>query len=66
MAGSNTEPADQWDGVIRTVPKDSKDKIKNSEGSGMKTYNEEQLDKLLNQSAKVLKKNMIMNREMPL
>ena len=39
------------------MSKELKDKVKNSEGSGMETDHAEQLDTLLNQSAKVLNRN---------
>ena len=40
-----------------TIAKESRDKVKISEGSGMETDQAEWLDTLLNQSAKVLNKN---------
>ena len=54
---SNTEPTDPQNGLIVTVPKDSRYIMNTSGESGIKTDQAKQLDALLNQSVRVLNKN---------
>ena len=48
---------ESWKSTNMAILKDSRDKIKCSQESGMQTDQAEQLDTLLNQSAKVLNKS---------
>ena len=52
-----TDSTDLWEGINAPISKESKDKVKSSEGSCMETDQAEQLDPLLNQSVNVLNKN---------
>ena len=57
MLAGRSEHIDPWDSTNVTILRDSKDKMKSSEGSGIETDQAGQSEALLNQSTKILHKN---------